>query len=114
MALKSKLEVGGNELSMVSSKEKFPAENRRELMEGYETLLCSGGRNSKNMEKTCQTRKDQGFMHAKHGVIGSPSLQPGTRAMGFHIFESFKKRLEGRHFRTNADVQQAVSTYLLP
>ncbi|GBN41512.1 hypothetical protein AVEN_178952-1 [Araneus ventricosus] len=46
-------------------------------------------------------------------IIGKTSQQPGPHTSSeFHLFESFKKQLEGRLLRNNIEVQQTVLLWL--
>ncbi|GBM59765.1 hypothetical protein AVEN_6643-1 [Araneus ventricosus] len=39
---------------------------------------------------------------------GTPSIQPGSRTKGFSSLQMMKKHLAGRHFRIDAEFQEAV------
>ncbi|GBN08106.1 hypothetical protein AVEN_104982-1 [Araneus ventricosus] len=49
--------------------------------------------------------------HVNHRVTENPSSSPVTSS-DFYLFGQLEKYLEGQHFGTNAEAQQAVSIWL--
>lgn len=45
-------------------------------------------------------------------VLDHPPYSPDLAPSDYHLFGPLKKHLEGQHFRTDAEVQQAVLTWL--
>ncbi|GBM03380.1 hypothetical protein AVEN_256920-1 [Araneus ventricosus] len=52
----------------------------------------------------CETRKGQGDQACPP--------QPGLEPSDFHLFGPLKKHVAGRHFRTDAEVQEPVIKWL--
>jgi hypothetical protein len=57
-------------------------------------------------------RKRESLRRYNWKVLDHPPYRPDLAPSDFHLFEPFKKHLDGRRFATDGEVQQAVMSWL--